>query len=73
MLEEFPDVQAVNLGGGIPHPYRPGAPKYDLGGFRTLLVEVAAVLAQRGRPVDPGRDRAGPLSRSPRPGCWSAA
>ena len=23
-LPQFPDVEAVNLGGGIPHPYRPG-------------------------------------------------
>ncbi|HXJ23574.1 MAG TPA: diaminopimelate decarboxylase [Polyangia bacterium] len=60
MLAEFPDVQAVNLGGGIPHPYRPGAPKYDFGGFRKLLVEAAAKLARdAGRPIrveiEPGR------------------
>jgi len=60
MLKEFPDVQAVNLGGGIPHPYRPGAPKYDFGGFRKLLVEAAAQLARAaGRPIrveiEPGR------------------
>ena len=54
------DVEAVNLGGGIPHPYRPGAPRYDLTGFRALLVEAAARLAgAAGRPVrvevEPGR------------------
>ncbi len=59
-LAEFPDVEAVNLGGGIPHPYRPGAPSYDLVGFRKLLVDVAAVLAKAaGRPIrveiEPGR------------------
>src|SRR6478735_7409421 len=48
-LPQFPDVEAVNLGGGIPHPYRPGAPRYDLGGFRTLLVEAAARLASAAR------------------------
>ncbi len=60
MLKEFPAVEAVNLGGGIPHPYRPGAPKYDFGGFRTLLLEAAAELARAaGRPIrveiEPGR------------------
>src|SRR5439155_1409622 len=50
-LPQFPDVEAVNLGGGIPHPYRPGAPRYDLGGFRDLLVEAAARLAAAARDV----------------------
>ena len=59
-LGAFPDLQAVNLGGGIPHPYRPGAPDYDFGGFRKLLVEAAARLAAAaGRPIrveiEPGR------------------
>jgi len=59
-LDGFPDLESVNLGGGIPHPYRPGAPHYDLGGFRKLLVEAAARLASAaGRPIrveiEPGR------------------
>jgi diaminopimelate decarboxylase len=59
-LAEFPDLEAVNLGGGIPHPYRPGAPSYDLAGFRNTLVEIAATLAKAaGRPIrveiEPGR------------------
>jgi diaminopimelate decarboxylase len=59
-LPQFPDVAAVNLGGGIPHPYRPGAPRYDLAGFRTLLVEAAARLASAARrpirvEIEPGR------------------
>jgi diaminopimelate decarboxylase len=60
MLKDFPTVEAVNLGGGIPHPYRPGAPVYDFAGFRKLLVEAAAALARgAGRPIrveiEPGR------------------
>jgi diaminopimelate decarboxylase len=60
MLKDFPTVEAVNLGGGIPHPYRPGAPKYDFAGFRKLLVEGAAELARAAsRPIrveiEPGR------------------
>jgi diaminopimelate decarboxylase len=60
VLPQFPDVEAVNLGGGIPHPYRPGAPRYDLGSFRTLLVEAAARLASAARrpirvEIEPGR------------------
>jgi diaminopimelate decarboxylase len=59
-LPQFPDVEAVNLGGGMPHAYRPGAPRYDLGGFRTLLVEAAARLASAARrpirvEIEPGR------------------
>jgi diaminopimelate decarboxylase len=59
-LPAFPDVEAVNLGGGIPHPYRPGAPRYDFAGFRALLVESAGRLeAAAGRmirvEIEPGR------------------
>jgi diaminopimelate decarboxylase len=59
-LREFPQVEAVNLGGGIPYAYRPGAARYDFVGFRTLLVEAAATLARAaGRPIrveiEPGR------------------
>jgi diaminopimelate decarboxylase len=59
-IGEFPEVEGVNLGGGIPHPYRPDAPRYDLRGFRALLVEAAATLARAAaRPIrveiEPGR------------------
>src|SRR5450432_1591643 len=59
-LHEFPEVEAVNLGGGIPYAYRPGAPRYDFAGFRRLLVEAAASRARAaGRPIrveiEPGR------------------
>jgi diaminopimelate decarboxylase len=59
-LREFRQVEAVNLGGGIPYAYRPGAARYDFAGFRTLLVEAAATLARAaGRPIrveiEPGR------------------
>jgi diaminopimelate decarboxylase len=60
LLPRFPDVEAVNLGGGLPHPYRPGAPEYDLAWYRPVLVEAAARLAKvAGRPIrieiEPGR------------------
>jgi diaminopimelate decarboxylase len=59
-LRDFPDVDAVNLGGGIPHAYRPGGPRFDLAGFRTLLTEATAALARdAGRTIrveiEPGR------------------
>ena len=58
---QFPDVEAVNLGGGIPHPYRPGAPT-----LRPRLVPPACSSRRRralakaaGRPIrveiEPGR------------------
>jgi diaminopimelate decarboxylase len=61
LLPRFPDVEAVNLGGGIPHPYRPEAPAYDLDWFRPVLTEGAARLsaAAGGRrirlEIEPGR------------------
>ena len=60
LLPRFPDVEAVNLGGGLPHPYRPGAEEYDLAWFRPVLDDAAARLAKiAGRSVrveiEPGR------------------
>jgi diaminopimelate decarboxylase len=60
LLPDFPDVGAVNMGGGIPHAYRPGRPAYDLDWYRPILVEAAARLAKvAGRPIrieiEPGR------------------
>jgi diaminopimelate decarboxylase len=59
-LRDFPEVDAVNLGGGIPHAYRPGAPRFDLAGFRRLLTDAADTLARdAGRKIrveiEPGR------------------
>jgi diaminopimelate decarboxylase len=60
LLPEFPDAEAVNLGGGIPHPYRPGAPEYDLAWYRPVLEEAVAKLAAAARrpirvEIEPGR------------------
>jgi diaminopimelate decarboxylase len=61
LLPAFPDVAAVNLGGGIPHPYRPGAPEYDLDAwYRPVLVDAVERFARVARrpirvEVEPGR------------------
>ena len=60
LLPEFPDVDAVSLGGGIPHPYLPGDAVYDLNSLREVLKSAIATLgAAAGRPVrvevEPGR------------------
>jgi diaminopimelate decarboxylase len=60
LLPLFPDAAAVNLGGGLPYAYRPGAQEYDLAWYRSVLVEAAARLAKiAGRPIrveiEPGR------------------
>jgi len=60
LIPSFPALEAVNFGGGIPHPYRPGSPTYDLGWYRPVLTEAAAALAKAaGRPIrieiEPGR------------------
>jgi len=51
---DFPDLAAVNFGGGIPHPYRPGAPAYDLAWYRPVLEEASARLGVRIE-IEPGR------------------
>lgn len=60
LLQQFPDATSVNLGGGIPHAYRLDAQRYDLSGFRTLMVEASSTLSESaGRPIaleiEPGR------------------
>jgi diaminopimelate decarboxylase len=59
-LHAYPDVQAVNLGGGLPHAYRPGAPEVALDMYGRVLREAQIRFsAQVGRPirveVEPGR------------------
>jgi diaminopimelate decarboxylase len=60
ILPGFPDVNAVNFGGGIPHPYRPNQPAYDLSWYRPVLQDAVDRFARAaGRPVrveiEPGR------------------
>jgi diaminopimelate decarboxylase len=60
LVARFPELEAVNLGGGIPHPYRPEAEAYDLDWYRPVLVEAAKKLAHAtGRrirvEIEPGR------------------
>jgi diaminopimelate decarboxylase len=60
LLPAFPDVEAVNFGGGIPHPYRPDAKPYDLAWLKPVLQLAVTRFAEvRGRPVrveiEPGR------------------
>lgn len=59
-LASFPDVAAVNFGGGIPHPYRPEQPAIDLAPVGAALREAQAALSETaGRPIrveiEPGR------------------
>ncbi|HEY3155300.1 MAG TPA: diaminopimelate decarboxylase [Candidatus Eisenbacteria bacterium] len=60
LLPDFPDTAAVSLGGGIPHPYHPGASPYDLDSLRSLLGDAVGILSKAaGRAirveVEPGR------------------
>src|SRR5450631_654154 len=60
ILPVFPDVEAVNFGGGIPHPYRPGREPYDLDWLKPVLTDaVARFAAVCKRPIrveiEPGR------------------
>lgn len=59
-IGDFPDVAAVNFGGGIPHPYRPDQPAMDLAPVGRALREAQQHLsAAAGRPIrveiEPGR------------------
>ena len=60
ILPNFPDVEAVNFGGGIPHPYRPGRESYNLDWLKPVLTEAVtrfAVVCNRPIRVEiePGR------------------
>jgi diaminopimelate decarboxylase len=60
LIPSFPDTRAVNLGGGIPHPYRPSQTPFDLSNYRPILVDARERLARAaGHPVrveiEPGR------------------
>ncbi len=59
-VRDYPALEAVNLGGGIPHPYKPDAPRIDLGPLGRVLQDAQARLsATAGRPlrveIEPGR------------------
>ncbi len=60
LLPEFPEADAVSLGGGIPHPYRPGETPYDVRGLRPLLASAVQDLSAAARrpirvEIEPGR------------------
>ncbi len=60
MLPGFPDVQAVSLGGGIPHDYKGGAERIDIQALAKLFADSRAKLCEAaGRAlrleIEPGR------------------
>ncbi len=59
-LVDFPALEAINMGGGIPHPYRPDVPAIDLAPVgRALAAAQERLSARAGRPlrieIEPGR------------------
>lgn len=59
-VADYPDLEAVSLGGGIPHRYRPEAPEIDLIPVgKTLAAAQALLSARAGRQlrleIEPGR------------------
>jgi diaminopimelate decarboxylase len=59
-VEHYPRLEAVNFGGGIPHPYRPETPPIDLRSLGDLLARAREEISARaGRPLrletEPGR------------------
>jgi len=60
LLPLFPQAEAVNFGGGIPHAYRPGAERFDVAAYRAFLLQAVKLLSEiAGRPlrveIEPGR------------------
>ena len=58
--KEFPDVETINFGGGLPYQYDPDQPQEDITGYKAIIDERAEVLRQHfGREVvceiEPGR------------------
>jgi diaminopimelate decarboxylase len=59
-VADFPDLEAVNIGGGIPHAYRPDRPAIDLTPLGRILASAQQHLSARaGRQlrieIEPGR------------------
>lgn len=59
-VADYPDLEAVSLGGGIPHRYRPEAPEIDLAPVgKTLAAAQELLSARAGRQlrleIEPGR------------------
>ncbi len=60
MVPSYPDLEAINLGGGIPHPYRPNTDVIDLAPLGEILRNAQEQLTARaGRSIrveiEPGR------------------
>lgn len=60
LLPQFPDVKAVNLGGGIPHQYREGEPAVDISPLGELLANARKKLCDAAGheirlEIEPGR------------------
>ena len=60
LLPDFPDATGVNLGGGIPHAYRPGEPAYDIEAYGAIVRDAAVQLSRVARrplriEIEPGR------------------
>ena len=58
--KEFPDVETINFGGGLPYQYDPELPQEDVSGYKSIIEERARVLKEHfGREVvceiEPGR------------------
>jgi diaminopimelate decarboxylase len=58
--KEFPDVETINFGGGLPYQYDPDLPQEDISGYKSIIDERAKVLKEHfGRDVvceiEPGR------------------
>lgn len=60
LIDAYPDLEAVNVGGGIPHPYRPGAAAVELAPLGDVLRAAQESLSARARrpirvEIEPGR------------------
>lgn len=67
VLPDFPDAAAVNYGGGLPVPYRPSAPAFDLGWYRPVLADAGERLSRAARrpiriEIEPGRWPVAPMA-----------
>ena len=60
LLPRFPHAVAVNFGGGIPHPYRPNAERFELEPYRAFLSHAQGMLSKLAKrsvrvEIEPGR------------------
>jgi diaminopimelate decarboxylase/aspartate kinase len=55
LAESLGSVEWIDIGGGLPVPYTPDAPRFDLAAWAAGLAEIKAAYPRFGLAIEPGR------------------